>query len=69
VTVLFSIIFSFFLFTLRTIYAKRETHADTANFLHPLRRLSPPVPANSPAKPAGSNTLPQAGYAHSCSEN
>ena len=39
------------------------------NFLCLLRRLFPTAPANSPAKPAGSNTLPQAGYAHSCSEN
>ena len=44
---------------------------DTDNFLFPLRRLSPPPPANSPpAKTAvGSNTLPEAGYARSTDEN
>ena len=43
----------------------------TDNFLFPLRRLSPPPPANSPpAKTAaGSNTLPEAGYARSNNEN
>ena len=44
---------------------------DTDNFLFPLRRLSPPPPANSPpAKPAvGSDTLPEAGYARYTDEN
>ena len=37
------------------------------NFLCLLRRLFPTAPANSPAKPAGSNTLPRSGYA--CSDN
>ena len=38
-------------------------HTDTDIFLHPLRRLSLPPPANSHAKPACSDTLPEAGYA------
>ena len=37
-------------------------HTDTDIFLHPLRRLSLPPPANSHAKPACSDTLPEAGY-------
>lgn len=43
-------------------------HTDTDIFLHPLRRLSLPPPANSHAKPACSDTLPEAGYARSCNE-
>ena len=43
-------------------------HTDTDIFLHPLRRLSPPPFANSHAKPACSDTLPEAGYARSCDE-
>ena len=44
---------------------------DTDNFLFPLRRLSPPPPANSPpAKPAvGSDTLTRSGYARFDHEN
>ena len=44
-------------------------HTDTDIFLHPLRRLSLPPPANSHAKPACSNTLTEAGYAHFNYEN
>ena len=43
-------------------------HTDTDIFLHPLRRLSLPPPANSHAKPACSDTLPEAGYARPCNE-
>ena len=39
------------------------------NFLCLLRRLFPTAPANSPAKPAGSNTLPRSGYARSDNGN
>ena len=45
-----------------------DMYTDTDIFLHPLRRLSPPPPANSRAKPACSDTLPEAGYARSCDE-
>ena len=44
-------------------------HTDTDIFLHPLRRLSPPPPANSHAKPACSDTLTEAGYARCGDEN
>ena len=44
---------------------------DTDNFLFPLRRLSPPPPANSPTAETavGSDTLTEAGYASSNVEN
>ena len=42
---------------------------DTDNFLFPLRRLSPPPPANSHAKTACSDTLTEAGYARCANEN
>ena len=42
---------------------------DTDNFLFPLRRLSPPPPANSHAKTACSDTLTEAGYARCGDEN
>ena len=44
-------------------------HTDTDIFLHPLRRLSPPPPANSHAKTACSDTLTEAGYARCGNEN
>ena len=44
-------------------------HTDTDIFLHPLRRLSPPPPANSHAKTACSDTLTEAGYARCGDEN
>ena len=39
------------------------------NFLSSLRRLFPPPPANSHAETACSDTLTEAGYAHSDDEN
>ena len=42
---------------------------DTDNFLFPLRRLSPPPPANSHANTACSDTLTEAGYARCGNEN
>ena len=44
-------------------------HTDTDIFLHPLRRLSLPPPANSHAKTACSDTLTEAGYARCGNEN
>ena len=44
-------------------------HTDTDIFLHPLRRLSLPPPANSHAKTACSDTLTEAGYARCANEN
>ena len=49
--------------------SEAEIQTDTDDFLPPLRRLSLPPPANSHAKPACSNTLTEAGYAHSDNEN
>ena len=46
-----------------------KPHADTDDFLSSLRRLFPPPHANSLAKSASSNTLTEAGYAHSDNEN
>ena len=43
-------------------------HTDTDSFLHPQRRGYQPPPMNSHAKPACSDTLPEAGYARSCNE-
>ena len=44
---------------------------DTDNFLFPLRRLSPPPPANSPTAETavGSDTLTEAGYARCGNKN
>ena len=39
-----------------------QVFAGTTDFLSSLRRLSPTAPANSPAKPAGSNTLSRTGW-------
>jgi hypothetical protein len=55
------------------IYVKGKSEAeiqtDTDDFLPPLRRLSPPPPANSHAKTACSDTLTEAGYARCGDEN
>ena len=48
---------------------KKLPGADTNDFLSPLRHLFPPPSMNSHAKPACSNTLTEAGYAHFNYEN
>ena len=49
--------------------SEAEIQTDTDDFLPPLRRLSPPPPANSHAKTACSDTLTEAGYARCGNEN
>ena len=49
--------------------SEAEIQTDTDDFLPPLRRLSPPPPANSHAKTACSDTLTEAGYARCGDEN
>ena len=51
--------------------SEAEIQTDTDDFLPPLRRLSPPPPANSPTAETavGSDTLTEAGYARSNDEN
>ena len=49
--------------------SEAEIQTDTDDFLPPLRRLSPPPPANSHAETACSDTLTEAGYARCGNEN
>ena len=49
--------------------SEAEIQTDTDDFLPPLRRLSPPPPANSHANTACSDTLTEAGYAGWANEN
>ena len=49
--------------------SEAEIQTDTDDFLPPLRRLSPPPPANSHANTACSDTLTEAGYARCGNEN
>ena len=49
--------------------SEAEIQTDTDDFLPPLRRLSPPPPANSHAETACSDTLTEAGYARYGDEN
>ena len=58
-----------FLFVCVKGKSEAEIQTDTDDFLPPLRRLSPPPPANSHAKTACSDTLTEAGYARYGDEN
>ena len=58
-----------FLFVCVKGKSEAEIQTDTDDFLPPLRRLSPPPPANSHAKTACSDTLTEAGYARCGDEN
>ena len=58
-----------FLFVCVKGKSEAEIQTDTDDFLPPLRRLSPPPPANSHANTACSDTLTEAGYARCGNEN
>lgn len=58
-----------FLFVCVKGKSEAEIQTDTDDFLPPLRRLSPPPPANSHAETACSDTLTEAGYARCANEN
>ena len=58
-----------FLFVCVKGKSEAEIQTDTDDFLPPLRRLSPPPPANSHANTACSDTLTEAGYARCGDEN